>query len=300
VSAIGLALAVLIGVALGLFGGGGSLLTVPLLVYVLGLPPREAIASSLLVVMAASLVAALQHLRAGNLRLRVALLFGSAGMAGAHLGGRAAAFVDPSLLLLLLGCMMVLSALAMWRGRRVPLQAAPPAHAHARLVAQGFGVGLLTGLMGAGGGFLITPALVLWAGLPLPAAVGTSLLVIVLNALAGFSGYASHVPVDAGLVAALAAAAVAGSLIGARLAYRIDPASLRRAFAAFVLAMAAVVFTRETGVWIAAARSALPATLPQIAFALAVLLVGIATGRASRRAGAGALGERGFIGGAGI
>jgi uncharacterized membrane protein YfcA len=221
-------------------------------------------------------------------------------MAGAHLGGRAAAFVDPSLLLLLLGCMMVTSAFAMWRGGRVPPLSAPPAHAQARLLAQGLGVGLLTGLMGAGGGFLITPALVLWAGLPLPAAVGTSLFVIVLNALAGFSGYASHVRIDAELVGMLAAAAVAGALIGSRLAARIDPGSLRRAFAVFVLAMAAFVFARETGVWIAAARSALPATLPQLVFALAVLLVGIATGRASRRGGATSLGEQGFTGGAGI
>jgi uncharacterized membrane protein YfcA len=187
----------------------------------------------------------------------------------------------------------------MWQGRRMP-GPAPPAHVRARLIAQGLGVGLLTGLMGAGGGFLITPALVLWAGLTLPAAVGTSLFVIVLNSLAGFSGYASHVRIDAGLVASLAAAAVVGSLFGARLAARIDPASLRRAFSVFVLAMAAFVFARETGAWIATARSALPATLPQLAFALAVLLVGIATGRASRRAGPGALGEQGFTGGAGI
>jgi hypothetical protein len=300
VSLLGLALSLLIGVALGLFGGGGSLLTVPLLVYVLGLPPREAIASSLLIVAAASLVAALQHLRAGNLRLRTGLQFGSAGMVGAHAGGRAGAFIDPSLLLLLLACMMVLSAYAMWRGRRAALRPAPHAHAFARLVAQGLGVGLLTGLMGAGGGFLITPALVLWAGLPMPAAVGTSLLIIVLNALAGFSGYASHVRIDFHLVASLAAAAVAGSFVGARLAARIDHTSLRRAFAGFVLGMAAFVFARETDAFLATARSALPASLPQLAFALAVLLVGMATGRASRRAGAGAFGEQGFSGGAGI
>jgi uncharacterized membrane protein YfcA len=299
-SALGLALALLIGVALGLFGGGGSLLTVPLLVYVLGIPPREAIASALLIVAAASVVAALQHLLAGNLRLRTGLVFGGAGMAGAHLGGRAGAFVDPSLLLLLLACMMVLSAYAMWRGRRAPPKPVPGAGGVSRLLAQGFGVGLLTGLMGAGGGFLITPALVLWAGLAMPAAVGTSLMVIALNALAGFSGYASHVHVDPPLVAALAAAAVAGSFLGARLAAHVDPGSLRRAFAGFVLAMAAFVFARETHAWVATARAARPATLPQVAFALAVLAVGIATGRASRRAGAGGFGEQGFTGGAGI
>ena len=173
------------------------------------------------------------------LGLALSLQFGSAGMVGAHAGGRAGAFIDPSLLLLLLACMMVLSAYATWRGRRAPLRPAPHPHAFARLVAQGLGVGLLTGLMGAGGGFLITPALVLWAGLPMPAAVGTSLLIIVLNALAGFSGYASHVRIDFHLVASLAAAAVAGSFVGARLAARIDHTSLRRAFAGFVLGMGA-------------------------------------------------------------
>ena len=154
--------------------------------------------------------------------------------------------------------------------------------------------------MGAGGGFLIVPALALWAGLPMPAAVGTSLLVIVMNTLAGFSGYASHVHVDYRLVAGVAAAAVAGSFGGARLANRVDPASLRRAFACFVLAMAAFVMVRETGAWIEVAREALPRSIAQLGFVLLVLAAGVAAGRASRRGGAEPATDRAFEQGAGI
>jgi len=286
VSPLGLALSVLIGVSLGFFGGGGSILTVPLLVYVFGLDPKQAIASSLLVVGAASISGAFQHWRAGNVELRTGLVFGAAGMVGAYAGGRAGAYVDGALLLILFAAMMALTSIAMWRGRRAPAHVAPSERALGRLVAQGLGVGLFTGLIGAGGGFLIVPALALWARLPMRAAVGTSLLVIVLNTLAGFSGYASHVRVDFALIGAVAAAAIAGSFVGSMLAHRVDPASLRRAFAGFVLAMAVFVFARETDTWLSAARAAAPSSLPELVFVLAVLAIGIATGRASRGVGA--------------
>jgi uncharacterized membrane protein YfcA len=301
VSPLGLALSVLIGVSLGFFGGGGSILTVPLLVYVFGLPPREAIASSLVVVGVASLVGTFQHWRAGNVRVRTALLFGSAGMSGAFLGGRAAAYFDGALLLVLFAAMMLLTSIAMWRGRRAPVASALPAHpAVGRLLAQGLAVGFLTGLVGAGGGFLIVPALALWGGLPMPAAVGTSLLVIVLNTAAGFAGYVGQVRVDLVLIASVTAAAIAGSFVGARLALRIAPASLRRAFAGFVLVMACFILVREADRWIETARHALPASTPQLVFALLVLALGIVTGRISARAGGGALSERPFEHGAGI
>ena len=301
-SMLGLLLGALIGIALGFFGGGGSILTVPLLVYVFGLEPKAAIASSLLVVGLASLSGALQHGRAGNVEIRTALLFGSAGMAGAYAGGRAGAFVDGSLLLLLFAAMMVGTATAMWRGRR----AAPDpsregaGRAVAPLLAQGLAVGAFTGLVGAGGGFLIVPALALWAGLAMPVAVGTSLLVIAMQTTAGFAGYASHVAVDFGLVGAVAAAAIAGSFAGARLAHRIDPGSLRRAFSGFIGFMAVLIFVREADVWADAARAVLPASLPQLAFALLMLGVGLAAGRVTRRAGSDPLAERVFVEGAGI
>lgn len=302
--ALGLVLSVLIGVSLGFFGGGGSILTVPLLVYVFGLEPREAIASSLLVVAAASVTGAYQHWRADHVELRTGLLFGSAGMVGAHFGARAGAFVDGELLLLLFAAMMVLTSIAMWKGRRAPsgsgVGVGTGERAIGRLLAQGFGVGLFTGLIGAGGGFLIVPALALWAGLSMPKAVGTSLFIVVFNSLAGFSGYLTHVTVDYALVGSVAAAAIAGSFAGSWIADRIDPASLRRAFAGFVLVMAAVIFVRETDAWLAAAKSAAPSSAPQLVFVLFVLVVGIAAGRVSRGGGADPLAERVFTEGAGI
>ena len=144
-SSLGLALSVLIGVSLGFFGGGGSILTVPLLVYVFGLEPKQAIASSLLIVGVASISGAYQHWRAGNVELRTAMQFGAAGMAGSYLGARAGAFVDGTLLLLLFAAMMVLTSLAMWRGRRAASPATARDRAISRLLMQGFGVGPLHG-----------------------------------------------------------------------------------------------------------------------------------------------------------
>jgi uncharacterized membrane protein YfcA len=282
---LGLALSLLIGVSLGFFGGGGSILTVPLLVYVFGLAPKQAIASSLLIVAVASVSGAVQHWRRGNVRLRTGLVFGGAGMAGAYVGGRAGALVDGGVLLLLFAAMMVLTSLAMWRGRR-----APPAAEHHRgdlwkLVLQGLAVGVFTGLVGAGGGFLIVPALVLWAGLPMGAAVGTSLLVIVMKSLAGFTGYSAHVTVDYSLVAAVSACAVAGSFVGSRLAHVVEPASLRRTFSGFVLVMAMIILVREGTLVARTASEALPTTLPQIVFAVLMIVLGVVAGRVSRGSG---------------
>jgi uncharacterized membrane protein YfcA len=281
---IGLLLSVVIGVSLGFFGGGGSILTVPLLVYVFGREPKEAIASSLLIVAIASCAAALQHWRAGNVQVRAGLVFGGAGMTGAYLGGRAGGLMDGGVLLLLFASIMVLTALAMWRGRRAPAKVEGAGVSTWKLVLQGFTVGCFTGLVGAGGGFLIVPALVLWAGLSMRAAVGTSLFVIVMNSLAGFLGYIAHVPVDYNLIVAVAAAAIAGSFLGARLTRHVEPGSLRRVFAGFVLAMALVILVREASLVVQAGASALPRTLPQVFFALLMLGVGVAAGRSSRGA----------------
>jgi uncharacterized membrane protein YfcA len=284
--ALGIALATLIGVTLGLFGGGGSILTVPLLVYVFGLPPKEAIASSLLVVGVASISGAVQHWRKGNVQPRRALVFGAAGMIGAHLGGRASAFLDGGLLLLLFAAMMLFTATAMWRGRRdTGGEATDEAfRSPVKLALQGFAVGSFTGLVGAGGGFLIVPALALWAGLSMPSAVGTSLLVIVLNCAAAALGYLSHVEIDYALVGMVTASAIAGSFGGTWLAHRVDPASLRRGFAAFVMLMGAFILVREGALVAATLAPALPTTWPQVVFAVGVLAVGVLAGRGSRRA----------------
>lgn len=250
--------------------------------YVFGLPAKEAIASSLLVVATASLSAAVQHARAGNVRLRTAVVFGGAGVVGAYAGGRASALVDGGVLLLLFAAMMMLTAVAMWRGRRRPTRTVPESGRDARLVLQGLAVGSFTGLIGAGGGFLIVPALVLWAGLPMSAAVGTSLVIIVANSMSGFAGYATHVSVDVPLVVAVAACAVAGSFVGSALARAIDPAQARRAFAAFVLAMGGAILVREGALVAETATEALPTTAPQLLFAALMLGIGMAAGRVSR------------------
>ena len=244
--ALAAGLALLIGITLGLLGGGGSILAVPVLVYVLELEPKPAIATSLLVVALTSAVALLPHARAGNVRWRTGIVFGVAGMAGAFGGGQLARFLPGELLLTLFAAMMGVTAVAMWRGRSA---AEPPpaadAHSTSKIVAEGLVVGLATGLVGAGGGFLVVPALVLLGGLPMASAVGTSLLVIGMKSVAGFLGYASHVTVDTRLALGFSAVAVAGSFLGARLVSVVHPDRLRRGFAIFVLVMAAFMLFRE-------------------------------------------------------
>ena len=240
-----LALSLLIGVALGLLGGGGSILTVPILVYVAGMGPKEAIAASLFVVGVTSAVAAVSHARAGRVHWRTGLIFAAAGMAGAYAGGRLAEFISGTVLLVAFGLMMLATAVAMIRGRK---KSAPP-EGHRlsvpKILLEGFVVGLVTGLVGAGGGFLIVPALVLLGGLPMGAAVGTSLVVISLKSFAGLAGYMSSVQVDWGLAGAVTAAAVVGSLLGGRLTDRIHPETLRKGFGWFVIVMAVFVLTQQ-------------------------------------------------------
>jgi uncharacterized membrane protein YfcA len=299
--ALGLFLSLLIGVSLGFFGGGGSILTVPLLIYVFGMDVKEAIASSLLVVAAASSSGMARHWAAGHVNLRIGLPFGIAAMAGAFVGGRASALIDERLLLLLFSAMMALTSFAMWHGRS---RSEPREETHAarvQLALQGFVVGLFTGVVGAGGGFLIVPALVLWAGLPMATAVGTSLVIIVMKSLAGFSGYASHVQVDYAFVATISGLAIAGSFAGSRLMDRIDPASLRRGFAGFIGLMAGFVLVREGQVVLDALARSSPVSAADLAVALGLVGFGIALGRrVSRRALRTTSSAESHFGGAGI
>ena len=251
---LGLALAVLIGLSLGLLGGGGSILTVPVFVYVLGFAAKPAIAMTLPVVGTASLVGAASHWRAGNVRLRAALLFGLAAMAGAYLGARLAIHVAGAVQLATLGVVMVAAAVSMLAGRRDDGAAAR--RPLPVLLAAGVGVGMLTGFVGIGGGFLIVPALVLLAGLPMKQAVGTSLVVIAMNSAAGFAGYAGTVAVPWGFLAAFTACAVVGILLGTRLVRHVSAGALRRGFAVFLLAVAALVLYQNRGVFTPGAAAA--------------------------------------------
>jgi uncharacterized membrane protein YfcA len=244
-TALGLALAVLVGVSLGLLGGGGSILTLPILVYAFGMEERAAIATSLVVVGVTSAVALIPHASRGHVDWRTGALFAAAGSAGAFLGGWLAGFVPGPWLFHGFLLMMVATALAMLRGRK-ELAASPPARSPLlKVLLEGLGVGLITGLVGAGGGFLVVPALVLLGGLPMQRAVGTSLVVISVKSLFGYLGHATHVSIDPFLAAEVSAAAVVGSVLGGLLAPRVPAAALRKGFGGFVLVMAVFLAVRS-------------------------------------------------------
>jgi uncharacterized membrane protein YfcA len=236
VAALGLVFAALIGITLGLLGGGGSILTVPVFVYALGFDAKQAIAMSLPVVGATSLVGALGHWRAGNVNLRTAFTFGSIAMAGSFAGARLAALVSGSTQLTLLAVVMLAAAVSMLRSSRRRSAIAAREHPPLALLALvGVGVGVLTGLVGIGGGFLIVPALVVLARVPMTQAVGTSLLVIAMNAGAGFLGYAGQVLIPWDFVALFTAVAMAGILAGTHLVRFVSQGTLVRAFAVLLL-----------------------------------------------------------------
>ena len=244
--ALGLALAALIGISLGLLGGGGSILTVPVLVYALGVAAKPAIAMSLPVVGVTSLIGAAMHWRMGNVHVRTALAFGGVAMVGAFAGAKLAAFLTGAVQLALLAVVMLAAGVSMLRGARGADAVAPAAPPRtALLVAVALGVGVLTGLVGIGGGFLFVPALVLLAGIPMRQAVGTSLLVITMNSAAGFAGYLGTVAIDWTFLAGFAAVAIAGALVGTMAASRVPQAALKRAFAVFLVAVGGFVLYRN-------------------------------------------------------
>lgn len=245
---VALLLAILIGVSLGLLGGGGSILTLPILTYVVGMETKEAIAASLFIVGVTSAFGAISHARAGRIQWVTGLLFGAAGMAGAFVGGRAAAYIPGNILMLAFAGMMVATAVAMLRGRKTPVPAGPRGELQfGKVLVEGMVVGIVTGIVGAGGGFLVVPALVLLGGLPMGVAIGTSLVVIAMKSFAGLAGHLGHVDLDWPITLAVAGAAILGSFGGGALAGRIHPDHLRRGFGIFVLVMAAFVLSKELG-----------------------------------------------------
>ncbi len=235
-------LAVVIGVSVGLLGGGGSILTVPMLAYVFHVAPREAIAISLFTVGTTSLVGMASHASSGRVDPRVGLPFGAAGMAGATLSSRLARGLDGHLVLMLFGLVMLVTAIAMLRGRGAPRAAAPSLP---KAMLMGVGVGVLAGLVGAGGGFLVVPALVLFGGLPMTRAVGTSLLVITMQSAAGFAMQATQAPLPWTLALVVTGGSVTGALLGVKLTAHILPDRLRKGFAWLVLVMATLQLGKE-------------------------------------------------------
>jgi uncharacterized protein len=299
--AIAIPAGLLIGLSLGALGGGGSILTVPVLVYLLGQSPHAATAGSLLIVGITAAGGMIAHRRAGRVRLAPGIAFGVLGAAGSYTGTRLSSSVRPGLLLSLFAGLMLVAAAAMLRRRRgaagqhVPAAQNPPASRQAaapgdlaasplrggaitatldkpaaavlapgrpvawprprgsaavrrglKIIAAATGVGLLTGFFGVGGGFVIVPALVLALGFDMPAAVGTSLLVIAINSAAALAvRLGGPVALDWPLLGAFTAAALAGALAGNRLASRVDPARLGTAFTVLLIAVAAYSLARS-------------------------------------------------------
>ena len=246
---LGLALALVVGVTLGLLGGGGSILTVPIFVYVLGYDPKPAIAMSLAVVAVTSLVGSIGHWRAGRVDVRVAVLFGLIAMGGALVGTRLATFVSGGVQLALFGTVMMIAAIFMFRrstpGHAITTDAAIGWLALAPLA---LAVGVLTGLVGVGGGFMIVPALVLLGRLPMKQAVGTSLLVIAMNAMTAFFGYLGTVPVEWGVMIFFTVFAMAGILVGTWFVLFVPQDTLKRVFAVFLVGMASLILYRNRDV----------------------------------------------------
>jgi uncharacterized membrane protein YfcA len=245
---LGLALAALVGLSLGLLGGGGSILTVPIFVYVLGFAAKPAIAMSLPVVGTTSLVGALGHWRAGNVDLRAALLFGGIAMIGAYAGARLAVLVPGNVQLIMLAVLMLAAAVSMLRSGRRSATTGEPTTARPSvglLAVIGLAVGLTTGLVGIGGGFLVVPALVVLGKVPMKQAVGTSLLVIAMNSAAGFAGYLGQVEIAWGFTAAFTAIAVAGIIAGTYLIRFVSPAALKRGFAVFLLVIGGLMLLQS-------------------------------------------------------
>lgn len=238
-------LSFLIGLVLGTLGGGGAILMLPMLVYVVGVVPKTAIATSLVVVGATSLAGTVVHALARTVRWKIGLLFGAAAMISAFAGGHLARFVPETALLVVFATVMLVAAIAMLRPRRVEAQAPAGRLAVTAILALGAGVGLLSGLVGAGGGFLIVPALTLFGGLAMPEAIGTSLFVIALQSFAGFAGHARHVELDWRFVGAVTCAALVGSFLGAMLGKTTSPVTLRRIFGWLVLVMGLFVFAKQ-------------------------------------------------------
>jgi uncharacterized membrane protein YfcA len=242
-----------VGLLLGALGGGGSILAVPALVYLLGQSPHAATTDALVVVGLSAVTAMLAHHRGGRVRVAHGVTFGLLGVAGTYAGTRASASVDPNLLLAGFAGLMAVAALGMLRRRRTPsTEDSQGQWAHgrracatgcaAKVVATASVVGLLTGLFGVGGGFIVVPALVLALGFDMATAVGTSLLVITTNAGTALAArIGSGTPLNWPLLVVFTLAAMSGSLAGQKVTTRVPARTLTVAFASLCLCLAGFI-----------------------------------------------------------
>ncbi len=236
--------AVAIGLSLGLTGAGGSILTLPVLVYLADVPPRQAVGLSLLIVGTAALVGAWQRGRKGEVHYQAASMFVVSGLIGAALGAKLTPLIPSAALMITFAILMVVVAVKMlWSRKSGPVPM--PECRSLRCLLAGGGVGGLTGFLGVGGGFLLMPALAKFARLPLRAATGTSLAVIACNSAAGFASHDGEFPTPWLLATVFAVIAGLGVLVGGIVASRHPETALRRAFAVLVLLTAGFVLSKN-------------------------------------------------------
>jgi len=259
----GYLLASLVGVSLGLIGGGGSILTVPILVYFMGVNPVLATSYSLFIVGSTSLVGAINNYNKGFVNIRTALLFGVSSITTVFITRKILmpkippvlyqspgfTFTQSMATMVLFAVLMLLASIAMIRNDDDTIQpltaGASKTNDIVKLLLIGILIGLVTGLLGAGGGFLVIPALVLILKMPMKEAVGTSLLIIALNSLIGFTGDLGHVAIDWKFLISITLIAVAGIFVGGFLAKKIDGEKLKKAFGWFVLVMGIYILVKE-------------------------------------------------------
>lgn len=250
----------LIGISLGLIGGGGSILTVPVLVYLFGVEPVMATAYSLFIVGSTSLVGAFPKYRDNQVNLKTAAIFGIPSIAAVYATRAWLVPLIPNpvttigdftvtkamLMMGLFALLMVFASVSMIRDKKVAAEnGGPQQFNYPMILLEGAVVGVLTGLVGAGGGFLIIPALVLFSKLPMKQAVGTSLLIIAAKSLFGFTGDLGHYKMDWTLLGTVTGLAIAGIFVGNRLSRSIDGDKLKKAFGWFVLVMGIYILAKE-------------------------------------------------------
>lgn len=260
---IGYFASLLIGISLGLIGGGGSILTVPVMVYLFGVNPLLATSYSLFVVGSTSLVGAFNNFKKGLVSIKTALLFGSASIATVFITRKFFIPIIPSnifsighftftqamLTMVLFAILMVIASVAMIRSGRKKEQADVVLERKIhlpKLLSYGVAIGFITGILGAGGGFLLIPTLVLLVGLPMKEAIGTSLLIIALNSLIGFTGDIGHFSIDWFFMLKISVIAIAGIFIGGQIAKKINGEKLKKGFGWFVLIMGIYIIIKET------------------------------------------------------
>jgi len=236
--ALGLFLAILIGVSLGALGSGGSIVTLPILVYVVGVAPKSAVGMSMSIVGATSLVGAFLHWRRGNFIPRTALLFCVTGIPAAYIGSLGTHLISSNVLLLLFSGLMLVVGSLMLAGRRPMVDASCVPCSPWRCLTIGFGVGLVTGFLGVGGGFLIVPSLIWFAAVDTKRAIGTSLGIIAVNSMGGLAGQLRYARWDWTVTGEFFLCSMVGMGIGLAICTKAPTKALTKAFACAVLAVA--------------------------------------------------------------